>query len=533
MPFQIKTKKKKKFTNVHGNYKNLPYKKHILLYNSHPGFTMKRYKETSDSIRSIIQVAIENKKRIRVVGSNWSLSKAQYLNDTLIFTKNIDNKEDLKYKTFIGQKYLIDGTNDKEFLFSQCGNTIEDLNLYCHVQKRSLQTSGASNGQTIAGAIGTGVHGSALHVGSMQDFVVGLHIIKGPKSEDSVYIQAESNEIVTQEFANKIGATLLSDDKIFEAAIMSLGTLGFIHGVIIQTVPRYKLLNRTKNVDISDALAFTKNWKVKGTNLDIQKDLLEKHGDDILKKESRIYEMIPKNLYHVKFYINQHDLKDNIRAEIIYKIRDFKVKGVDQRLLSYNKDINIQKKNRKTILDRLIPSLINQFMPKGGKREEGYLNEIFKKSKNVRGFEFATCVAVNSKDAEKTIKLLMKYFDSPDGQRISAAFSFRFVKKSKATMAFTKFNKNCLIGIDGPYISSKKRFDKFMVYATQAMAKSNIPHSWHWGKVNKLDADLVQKFYGSKYKEWKSIRNKFLSNDTQQLFSSAFTDRVGLTNYSK
>lgn len=532
MPIKIKKKKNYKFKNIHGNYKNLPYQQHVLVYNSHPGFTLKRYKETTKDIQSIINNAISQNKRIRVVGSNWSLSRAQYVRDTLVFTKNPSNKEDLKYKSFIKSKYLQRSKDEKEFLFCQCGNTIEDLNLFCHNKKRSLQTSGASNGQTIAGAIGTGVHGSSLHVGSIQDFVVGLHIVKGPKVEDSIFVQSKNNPVINQEFAFRIGARLENNDKLFNATIMSLGTMGFIHGVVLQTVPRYKLLNRTKQVDIEDAYKFTRTWKVEGTQLDIKKDLIQEYKEDVLKEEPRVYEMIPENLFHVKFYINQHDLRDNVRAEIIYKIKDFKTKGVDNTLLKYHKDISIARSNtRKTILDKAIPGLINLFIPKGGKREEGYLNDIFKRSKNVRGFEFALCVAVNSKDAEKTLKLLLDYVNSENKNKVSAAFSFRFVKKSKATMAFTKFQKNCLIGLDGPYLGNRKRFDSFIKYATQKLLQSEIDHTWHWGKVNNLTSDMTQTLYANKYKEWRKIRNAFLTEEAQQIFSSDYTDKIGLTNY--
>jgi FAD/FMN-containing dehydrogenase len=41
----------------------------------------------------------------------------------------------------------------------------------------SLIASGASNGQTIAGAMSTGTHGSANAVGGIPDYVLALHIV--------------------------------------------------------------------------------------------------------------------------------------------------------------------------------------------------------------------------------------------------------------------------------------------------------------------------------------------------------------------
>ncbi|MDZ7691665.1 MAG: hypothetical protein U5K69_11165 [Balneolaceae bacterium] len=67
-----------------------------------------------------------------------------------------------------------------DLFFFQCGNTIKELAMTLSSHGKSLKTSGASNGQTIAGCISTGVHGSAIDIGAIQDYVVGINLIIGP-----------------------------------------------------------------------------------------------------------------------------------------------------------------------------------------------------------------------------------------------------------------------------------------------------------------------------------------------------------------
>src|SRR6185295_10049256 len=52
---------------------------------------------------------------------------------------------------------------------------------------RALQTSGASDGQTFAGAIATGTHGADLKVGALHDTVLAVHLVVSPTR--SVLIQ--------------------------------------------------------------------------------------------------------------------------------------------------------------------------------------------------------------------------------------------------------------------------------------------------------------------------------------------------------
>ena len=246
--------KKVKFKNVHGNYHE-PFVGIARLYNNPLKSGWEAYNETSESIRDIIEVAINKNYRLRACGSLWSLSKAPYVNGIHIFNWKSQGEEveTMKFHHFMTSVHLDKPSpEDNTFLFAQCGNRIRDLNILCYDSGRSLMTTGASDGQTIGGCIGTGVHGSAINVGCIQDTVYGLHIITGTEAEDSIYLEAETNPIANQAFADKINARLIRDNDLFNAALVGLGAFGYVHGVVVKTAPAFTLFNYTRKISLDN-----------------------------------------------------------------------------------------------------------------------------------------------------------------------------------------------------------------------------------------------------------------------------------------
>ena len=504
MPYHIKKLDRRyRFKNVHGNYSK-PYQFKTRLFNNPDKKDFAAYNETTEDIQKLIGLCVKEKTRIRACGSRWSLSEAPYTDGFLISSVNMEDKPDMKFKGFLNNDYLEQPANNNEFLFAQCGNTIKDLNAYCVATQRSLKASGASNGQTIAGAMSTGVNGSAWKTGCIQDFVVGLHIVKGDQPEDAVYLEPANAPVANQQFVNRIKATIIRDDELFYSALVSLGSFGYIHGVMIQTVPLYKLHNTIKKVTVQDAYDFTKTQAIRNTPMELPDRPIE-------------------DLYHLKFYINQYNL--NTRAEIMYEI-PLGERGFGD-LLQYGKDFLIKMGTAiVTLIDDLIPPLIDKLIPKDGSSEMGFLGDIFSDTTNARGGQFSCSIAVEAINAEQITRLMMAHFEKRGVKKIPSVFSYRFVPKSKAIMAFTKFDLNCIIGIDG---LSNKHSISYLKEVTKILANSGVPHTWHWGKQNYMDATFVKKAYGPQLDTWRAKRAAFLTHEVGKAFSSDYVNDLGLT----
>ncbi|NNE26100.1 MAG: FAD-binding protein [Saprospiraceae bacterium] len=499
------------FKNVHGNYEK-PFGFDVRLYNDAPDNTIANYNNTTSSIHALLQEAKDKQVRLRACGRLWSLSEVPYVQDMCVFQYHKDNDANgkavpsMKIKWFLQELALEDPMNKDTYLFTQTGNYIKDLNDHLKDKGRSLMTSGASNGQTIAGAIGTGVHGSSINVGSIQDTVFGLHIITGPNPQDSIYLEAEDAPIANAAFAQSINAQHIRDNKLFKAALVGLGAFGYVHGVLVKTEKAFLLQNYIKKVTIEDVYSFMSSMTVKNNGLNVT-------GMD------------PDKLFHMKFYINQYDYNDNVRAEIIYKIPDTARIGPPS-YLEYNKDITLtMAKSLATVFPFLIKGIINKQLPKDGESEEGSLGEIFTDTTNLRDGQFSIAIATDVSDGRAMLEAILEAADNH--KKIPSTFSLRFVKKSKATMAFTKYNMNCLFGIDG--VGTGKTME-LVEKLSPILDSKNIPHTWHWGKVNVMDSDFVKAAYGQSRVDWINARMQIFNDPIMaQIFTNDYIHHRGLS----
>src|SRR5690606_10230531 len=96
--------------------------------------------------------------------------------------------------------------NPEYLVFTQCGTSVLELNRILERRGLALPTSGASNGQTFCGAFSTGTHGAANMVGSMQDYVAGLHVV-GEGGRD-YWVEPASRPVVSRKFCETLGTEL-------------------------------------------------------------------------------------------------------------------------------------------------------------------------------------------------------------------------------------------------------------------------------------------------------------------------------------
>src|SRR5690606_113129 len=192
--------------------------------------------------------ALEKQMNIRAMGSGWSLSKVAVSDDAIINTKRLRHKFALAEENFLPQ-LLANGVNPSDYHFLQCGNTIIGINEYLEkecVPNKSLRASGGSNGQTIVGAFSTGTHGAAMNFGALPEMIHGIHVVTGPNSH--FYIERASNPITSSIFHNKLGAETVIDDALFNAILVSFGSFGIIHGVLVEIEDKFLLEQKRSRV---------------------------------------------------------------------------------------------------------------------------------------------------------------------------------------------------------------------------------------------------------------------------------------------
>jgi hypothetical protein len=195
--------------------------------------------EVGGAVRAVVQDAFESDQPLRVPGGRWSLSTIGRPQSTLLDLSN--------YRRIgkVPDTWLNQRDPRISAMLVGAGITINVVNRELAAKGLALQTSGASDGQTFAGAIATGTHGADMKVGALHDSVLALHLVVSPTR--SVLVQAgdgslneKSAETLSKWFG--IDCELMSDDLLFDTARVHLGSLGVVLNVIVAAVPLYYLL---------------------------------------------------------------------------------------------------------------------------------------------------------------------------------------------------------------------------------------------------------------------------------------------------
>ena len=75
-----------------------------------------------------------------------------------------------------------------------------------------------------------------------------------PGCKRSLWLERASRPVVTPAFAAALGAELWRDDALFEAALVSFGSFGILHGLLIETEPLFLLEAYRQRLRLTDPL---------------------------------------------------------------------------------------------------------------------------------------------------------------------------------------------------------------------------------------------------------------------------------------
>ncbi|MCL8006096.1 FAD-linked oxidase [Gelidibacter japonicus] len=476
-----------------------------------------RYNDVALEIQKLIRDSQQAGEGFRAYGSAWSMNNIA------------SHKDRMHYNGFMNLSMPIraadchpENTYDPTNLFLfECGNTIKEVSETLAENGKSLKTTGASNGQTLAGCVSTGVHGSALDSGSVQDYVVGLNLIIGPNPNDIVYLEPKSKPALSDAFIQTLNSRVIRDDALFYTALVGLGSFGFIHGIVVEAEPVYLIKRYVKKISKSVAFELANTMDFKNSSFTIPGET------DAQGKGNRPY--------HYKVFINQYSDEPDCVVEIMYK-KPYREPYPDPFPVikeSLFRDLIHLFVKLAENLPKSIPWLVKRLkdtiLPTVNEETTGMLKEIFWDAP-YQGPAFACSFGIHHKDSEKAMQLLGKL--TRDEGPIPGIFAMRFVKQTKATLGFTRFPITCMLEIDGVLwkktasIMSLEEYSRRMI---QVLKANNIPFTMHWGKSADWEfPGLVDHMYPGKKATWIAQRQKLLSTEMQVLFSNTFLKTVEL-----
>lgn len=455
---------------------------------------------TIAGLQSILADAEQNNARVRAVGGAWSLSTAAATNGWLVNTRPLNWIFPLR-----ANHVLPAITNVSEQIFVQCGTSVAEVNTWLANRMQALKTSGASNGQTIAGAVSTGTHGSAIDVGSMQEYVRGMHIITGGNKH--IWLERKSDPVVSADLLQRLGADLVQDDGQFNSALVSFGSFGLIHALLIEVEPLFLLQSYRRRMAVDAQLRYAME------TLDFTPLPMPHPG---------------VRPFHFEVVVNPHDTAGGAYVTVMYK-RPYKDDyippsqssggfGVGDDVLAFIG----------TLTDAIapaVPVLVNTLTSNLYATHEdvwGTPGEIFC-STDAYGKATSTEIAVPLQRAAAALDALTAAHNEQGP--FAGIFAFRYVKQSRATLAFTRFPVSCTIELPGVY---SQRSVNFFNAVWRKLDAAGIPYTLHWGQENHFTPQRIQAMYGNAADHWVHSRNAILDQKGRSLFASPFLDSTGL-----
>jgi hypothetical protein len=462
------------------------------------------------ALRAIVRQAERDGRRVRAVGSGWSLSPVAFTEDYLVNTTRL--AESLLGFESPGMLAPEFQARRDRMVFAQCGMQVKTLNGYLERRRLCLPTSGASNGQTIAGAVSTGTHGSANRVGAMQDFILGIHLVA--EGGEHYFIQRASRPAASRRFSDWLGAIPRLDDKLFDAAVVGFGSFGLVHGLLFEAEPLYVL---EKHVWQRDYAAVVPSM----TTLDVASLGLPRGAE---------------RPFHFEVVINPYRVgpgEGGAFVRFMYR----RPLGPGEPLppapappggLERTEDlVTIVSWLSDTVPAAIPPLLQSQLVdalaPTEGRGPMiGTPGQIFSDSVRTNGGNSME-IGVPLASAGRAVDLILGVYRE---HTFGAPVALRFVKQSTATLALTSLDEiTCTIELPG-IDSDRTRTGYGLIQ--HALAKSPIRHSYHWGQALPLDDQWVREAYGPRRDAWLAARQAFLSPRGRAMFANALVARCGL-----
>ncbi|MBB1285145.1 FAD-binding protein [Flavisolibacter sp. BT320] len=457
------------------------------LGNENTGNALADYNDATKGIQKLIDECVASNTELRALGGEWSWTKVAAANGILLNTKPLN----LSFRIHQGNVCGEYAKTPDDLYFAQCGVSVKELNNRLRQHNRSLKTTGASNGQTIAGAISTGTHGAAIDVGAMQDFIVGLHIIAGPSKH--IWLERESYPVVSEDFAAKLQTTIIRDDELFNAALISFGSFGFIHGVMMETEPLFLYEAYRIRVGVENSLfQLLQTLNFTEANLPCGSE------------RPAYFQML----------MNPYDASRQAFLNVMYKraYGPYAPFPPSPTGIGPGDDAPAFIGRLTDTVPALVPTLVNNLI--GGSYKPfqklmGTHAEFFNNT-NIQGKVMSTAVGLPITEIKKVTEILLR-LNKIEGP-FTGVFAYRFVKGTRATLGFTRFNPGCVLELDGFYSNLTMRFYQAF---WEILMKEAIPHTFHWGKMFDVDGTRIRKMYSDDaVNSWMAARNAILETET-------------------
>ncbi len=439
----------------------------------------------TEAVQAVLVEARTKGVAVRAVGSAWSPAPIALVPEGWLLDMPRLNR------TFrLSAADVTGGVDPATLILTQGGALVDEINDRVeHDLLRSLRTTGASNGQTIAGACATGTHGSVIGAGGIQDHVRAVQIV----TPTDIWWVEPSAGLLTDDFIAACGAKPLRDDDTFEAARVAVGSLGIVIAVVLETVPRFL-------VEVFQAKRIVSKAEI---------DLLAAGEFRAFAKQCGRDE----EPYFVQVIVNPYNpASGNGLVKLMFR-RDwrpdyprpgFAPLGASYDTLSLLGDlIDRFPFLRGWLLQRVMELAYPDAPPPGTPLPIGTWGEMTE-THTPLGSLFNGSVTVARADLPSAFETVVKAYASGGGGN---SMTLRFMDRARGLLAPARFAHNAVIDFDG--VRSAAAIDSY-ARVVAALDESGIAFGRHWAKTNLLDGARVRADYGANLDRWLAAQARIM-----------------------
>ena len=474
--------------------------------------------------RTLLGEAARTERDLRPVGAAWSFTGILETDGVLAHTAGLDGV------FAVDPGWLTPrppGDEEGALVLVGGGVTVKRLNAWLAANDLSLSVSGASNGQTIAGAIATGTHGSTPAHAGMAEQVVGLHLIGGPDVARCWWLERDAGapgaRRLTPDAVARLGVDpdAVPPPHAFDAALVHLGGLGVVNAVLLRVVKRRPLrVIKTKAAVDAGALAMLADGRFHEFARAVAPDA-PPFGPP----------------HFVQAILNPFDLFGQVAlVALLFDEPSFLPPVISDPLASLEPLELVGEFTRRHPDKRgaAVTAMMKHLYPEVPRRPDDtaykHWDELMADPVHDRmGRLYTAAVAFPRPDLPRALEVMRDAFDRHGGGDL--VFTLRFVRGGEGLLAFTRWPDTVVIDMDGIHtqasrIAGDRVFD--------ALRASGIPFSFHWGKIGEIDPAKVEGDYGpsadpaSPLARWKAARAALLDPALHGGFGGAALREWGL-----
>jgi len=317
--------------------------------------------------------------------------------------------------------------------------------------------------------------------------------------------------VVGPPFYEFLGAELIRDTQLFEAAVVSFGSFGLIHAVMLTCEPIYTLELHIRRYDYAQVQPVLSTLEVSSLSLP--------EG--------------PTVPFHFEVVLNPYRTQRGAGGAFVrfmYKRTFTPVPDVPGATVvtSPGDDVLGVIGTVSDAVPHLIPAtlemVLRQQLSPTTSPILGSHGQIFGATE-IRGAAMSTEIGVALQDAGAAIETILAVAHD---YAFASPVAVRYVKASAATLAFTRFAPiTCTIEL--PAVASQRTAHAYQQIWAE-LDRRGIPYTLHWGQCLRADAAFIRQAFGTRVDAWLAARRHFLSPAARYTFANDLLVACGLAD---